>query len=160
MGGTSYISCNHPCRNVFSGLNIMARFCSAMIVLALVSGATAVVRMAAAQSAPPAPDKVWHAPAEQGLSRDLSAHPEQKYEIDATHAYSLSELIDLAQRHNPETREAWQAARVKAADLGVAHSQLFPTLTAVVLASSLRDAALLSSHFDRQTEGLFIPELH
>jgi outer membrane protein len=134
----------------------MAKFSSIVILLAFVSGASA----AAAQSAPPAPDKVWHAPAEQGLSRDLTAHPEQKYEIDATHAYSLAELIDLAQRHNPETREAWQAARAKADDLGIARSQLFPTLTAVVLASSMRQAALLSSHFDRQTEGLFIPELH
>src|ERR1700744_2577769 len=141
MGGTSYISCNHLCRNVFSGLNIMARFCSAMIVLTLVSGATAVVRIAAAQSAPPAPDKVWHAPAEHGLSRDLAAHPEQKYEIDATHAYSLSELIDLAQRHNPETREAWQAARVTDADIGVTRNRPFPTLSVVVLASALREAA-------------------
>ncbi len=131
-----------------------------MILLALATGSAGAVRIASAQSAPPTPDKVWHAPAEQGLSRDLTARPVQTFEMDAAHNYSLAELIDLAQRHNPETREAWQAARARANALGIARSQLYPTLTAVALASSLRQAALLSSHFDRQTEGLFIPELH
>jgi outer membrane protein len=133
----------------------MARLPSAITLLALVSGA-----VAAAQSAPPAPDKVWRAPAEQGLSRDLAARPEEKYEIDATHTYSLAELIDLAQRHNPETRVAWQLARARADALGIARSQLYPTLAAVALAASLRQAALLTYHFDRQTIGLFEPQLH
>lgn len=138
----------------------MAKFPSAIILLALASGEVAAVRNASAQSAPPAPDKVWHTPSERGLSRDLKARPEEKYEIDAAHSYALAELIDLAQRHNPETREAWQTARARADALGIARSQLFPTLTAVALLDSQRQAALLSSHFDRQTEGLFIPELH
>jgi outer membrane protein len=126
-----------------------------MILLALGFGA-----MAGAQSAPPAPDKVWHAPAEQGLSRDLVARPEEKFEIDEAHSYTLAELIDLAQRHNPETRVAWQAARARADDLGIARSQLYPTMAAVALADSSRTAELLSEYFSRATIGLFEPYLH
>ena len=138
----------------------MARLPSAIALLALAAGASATSLPASAQSAPAAPDKMWHEPAERGLSRDLTAHPEQKYAMDAARPYPLAELIDLAQRHNPETREAWQAARARADSLGIARSRLFPTLTAVALAASLRQAALLSQHFDRQTIGLFEPQLH
>jgi outer membrane protein len=127
-----------------------------MMLFVLASGAAACC----SQSAPPAPNKVWHAPAEQGLAHDLAAHPEPKYVIDAGHDYTLAELIDLAEEHNPETREAWQAARIRADSLGIARSALFPTLTAVALGASLRQAALLSQHFDRQTIGLFEPQLH
>jgi outer membrane protein len=133
----------------------MARIPTAITFFILTYGV-----IAGAQSAPPAPDKVWHAPAEQGLSRDLAAHPENKYEIDATHSYSLAELIDLAQRHNPETRVAWQLARARADTLGIARSQLFPTLAAVALVASSRQAALLSEYFARQTVGVFEPQLH
>jgi outer membrane protein len=128
-------------------------------------GATAILAYlccahALPQSTPPAPNKVWHSRAEQGLDRDLAAHPEPKYDVDAAKVYTLAELIDLAQLHNPETRVAWQEAKVRAASLGIARSAFYPTLTAVALAATVRQAALLSQHFDRQTEGLFIPTLH
>ena len=133
----------------------MARLPSAITLLLLTCGVTA-----GAQSAPPAPDKVWHAPAEQGLSRELAARPEKTYQIDTTHSYSLAELIDLSQRHNPETRASWELARVRADELGIARSQLYPTLAAVALAASSRQAALLSEYFARQTVGVFEPQLH
>src|SRR5580704_16450160 len=81
-----------------------------------------------AQSAPASPDKVWHASAEKDLGRDLSAHPEQKYDIDPQNSYTLAELIDLAEQHNPETRVAWEEAKAKAASLGIARSTLYPTM--------------------------------
>ena len=34
--------------------------------------------------------------------------------------YSLAELIDLAEAHNPETRVAWEGAKAEAAALGIA----------------------------------------
>ena len=46
--------------------------------------------------------------------------------IDITHEYTLVELIDLAQRSNPETREAWQQARAAAARLGGAEAIYLP----------------------------------
>jgi outer membrane protein TolC len=83
-----------------------------------------------------------------------------QYDVDATKVYTLAELIDLAQRHNPETRVAWEKAKARAASVGIAQSAFYPTLTAVALVATVREAGLLSEYFHRQTEGLFIPTLH
>ena len=122
--------------------------------------ATACCARALAQSAPPAPDKVWHSKAEPGLDHALAARPEAKYDIDAAKVYTLAELIDLAEQHNPETRVAWQEAKARAESVGIAKSAFYPTLTAVALAATVREATLLSQYFARVTEGLFIPTLH
>jgi len=122
--------------------------------------ATACCARALAQSAPPAPDKVWHSKAESGLDHALAARPEAKYDIDAAKVYTLAELIDLAEQHNPETRVAWQEAKARAESVGIAKSAFYPTLTAVALAATVREATLLSQYFARVTEGLFIPTLH
>jgi len=113
-----------------------------------------------AQSAPDAPDKVWHSPAEQSISRDLAAVPPSAIQIDPAKAYSLPELIDLAEQHNPETRVAWQSAKGRAAVLGIARSALYPTLVALALADTARIRVLLNSTFYRQTYGSFEPVLH
>lgn len=113
-----------------------------------------------AQSAPASPDRVWHSKAEQGLDRELAARPEAKYDIDPTKLYTLAELIDLAQRHNPETRVAWEQARARAASLGIARSAFYPTIAAVALAATERQAALIGEYFHRQTIGVFEPTLH
>ena len=61
--------------------------------------------------------------------------------IESDRVYSLAELIDLAEAHNPETRVAWEGARAQAAALGIARSELFPTLAAVALAGVDRHEA-------------------
>jgi outer membrane protein TolC len=53
--------------------------------------------------------------------------------IDTAHAYSLPELIDLAQRLNPETRIAWERARQAALAVGVVESSYLPELSAEIL---------------------------
>src|SRR5215510_10253380 len=80
-----------------------------------------------AQSAPPLPDKVWHSSTEQSLAHELAMRPEAKYDIDSHKTYTLAQLIDLAQEHNPDTRVAWEEAKARAASLGIARSALFPT---------------------------------
>src|SRR5580698_5615296 len=115
---------------------------------------------ARAQSAPPSSDSVWHPKAEQSLARDLAAHPEAKYDVDPQKAYTLAELIDLAEEHNPDTRVAWESAKAKADSLGIARSALYPTMAAVVNAATLRTATLIGEFFHRQTEGVFEPILH
>jgi len=112
-----------------------------------------------AQSAPSSPDKVWHSTAEQSISRELTALPSPKFDIDPAKIYTLAELIDLAEQHNPQTRFAWQSAKARAADLGVARSALYPTLEAVALANTTRERILINSVFLRQTTGAFRPEL-
>ncbi len=114
-----------------------------------------------AQSAPASPDKAWSNPAaEQSLNKQYSALPDTKYTLDPAKAYTLAELIDLAEQHNPETRLAWQQAKARAAALGIARGALFPTLAAVAVGSTARVQVLLNSDFYRQTYGAFSPELH
>ncbi len=48
--------------------------------------------------------------------------------LDAAHSYSLAELIDLAERNNPRTRIAWERARQRADELGIARSAYYPVL--------------------------------
>lgn len=50
-------------------------------------------------------------------------------DIDSNHAYSLAELIDIAERNNPETHLAWERARQAAENLGIARSAYFPILS-------------------------------
>lgn len=125
---------------------------------------TALVLMgctqARGQSPPPSPDKISHAKAEQSLDRELAAHPEAKYPTDPEKRYTLAELIDLAQQHNPETRVAWEEAKTRAAELGIARSALFPTMAVVGLGETERIAALIGQYFHRQTLGVFEPVLH
>jgi outer membrane protein len=60
------------------------------------------------------------------------AAPEAPPALDRAHEYALIELIDLAQRSNPDTREAWEKARAAAARLGGAGAVYLPSLTLVV----------------------------
>ena len=53
--------------------------------------------------------------------------------LDAAHSYSLAELIDLAERNNPRTRIAWERARQRADELGIAKSSYYPVLAGEAL---------------------------
>lgn len=79
--------------------------------------------------------------------------------VDPDHIYSLPELIDLAETHNPTTRAAWENARATAGRLGVARGELLPDLTAVLMTNTTRDGVLLYNAFARQTIGLYQPML-
>lgn len=54
-------------------------------------------------------------------------------DINVSHAYSLPELIDIAQSHNPSTRRAWDAARNAALAVGIARTTYVPHLTASIV---------------------------
>ena len=57
----------------------------------------------------PTPSTYWRAPDLHGYTAVLKAAEPTR--IDPSKRYELPELIDLAQRVNPETRVAWDAAR-------------------------------------------------
>jgi outer membrane protein len=57
-------------------------------------------------------------------------------QIDPDAQYGLADLIDLAQRLNPETRRAWEEARTAAARLGQVEGRWFPTLVALASAGT------------------------
>jgi len=50
--------------------------------------------------------------------------------IEPDKTYELAELIDIAQRSNPETRVAWERARQAALSIGIAESAYAPILAA------------------------------
>jgi outer membrane protein TolC len=113
-----------------------------------------------AQNVPSSAAKPWQSSREAQFARQLKANPEQAYALDANHTYSLAELVDLAESHNPDTRVAWQEAKARAQSVGVAESALFPTISAVALARTFRQNDVYAGGFYRDTVGLFQPTLN
>jgi outer membrane protein len=113
-----------------------------------------------AQDVPASPTKPWHTDREAQFAQRLEAYPEPKYNLAANRTYTLAELVDLAEGHNPETRLAWQNAKAEAATVGVAKAELFPTVAAVALAETSRTGVLIGQKSHRQTVGLFQPTLN
>jgi outer membrane protein len=108
-------------------------------------------RLALAQIAPVSPDRPWHAIQEKHIGNDAKYLREPKFSIEPDKTYSLAELIDLAEAHNPETRIAWEGARAQLAALGIARSELDPTLAAIALSQTSRGEAFLGDRFYRQS---------
>src|SRR5215813_7565329 len=74
----------------------------------------------------PTPSTYWRSPDLRDYSRVLKST--EGALIDPNRLYGLPELIDLAQRVNPETRVAWEAARRGALAVGLVESEYFPVL--------------------------------
>lgn len=105
--------------------------------------------------APPAPDSPWqpptdadgnivpgpagkaaHAAVQEGYTLPRSAalaSIEPAAALEANHAYTLPELIDLAESTNPLTRIAWNNARNAALAAGIAKTAYLPQLTATAM---------------------------
>jgi outer membrane protein len=113
-----------------------------------------------AQSAPRTSGTIWQPRNVQSLEHERPVESPQPGIPDADQTYTLAELIDLAEQHNPDTRVAWEQAKSRADALGIARSALYPTMSAVALAASIRQATLLGEYFHRQTLGIFEPVLH
>ncbi len=113
---------------------------------------------ALAQHAPATPSQPWVPPrAEVAATARATAGNETK--LDPDHEYTLPELVDLAELHNPETRVAWESAKLRASELRIARSDLLPTLVAVGVAKTAREGPLLYNTFVLQTLGIFDPLL-
>jgi outer membrane protein TolC len=91
------------------------------------------------ENAPPSPDRPWKAPDLPAYSAALAeserARPSSTVAIDPKKAYELSELIDVAQRTNPETRVAWEHARQAAIARGLAEGTYYPALVLAATAA-------------------------
>jgi outer membrane protein len=128
--------------------------------LAVVVIAVLIPYSSLSQNLPLSPNKPWHSSQQKQFERQLGTYPDAYYSLDANRVYSLADLVDLAERQNPETRVAWENAKAHAEAVGVAHSALFPTITAVALASTWRVGVLIGPDWHRQTVGLFQPTLN
>jgi outer membrane protein len=103
------------------------------------------------QTAPDSYSRPWHAVAEQKIAADAKELRDLRFSVDTAKTYSLAELVDMAELHNPETRLAWERARAQAAVLGIARSELYPILTAAALSHTGREEIYLGTRFYRQT---------
>lgn len=59
-------------------------------------------------------------------------------DVDLSHAHTLADLVDIAQRHHPATRIAWIDASNAATAAGMARSSWIPRLSATLLAGAHR----------------------
>ena len=135
-----------------SGLQ-MAQFRapSVIMLVMLVAGGTTF-----AQKAPPTAERPWDVPTgRQQLKLPPPLAP--AFSPDVSKIYTLSDLVNLAERNNPETRVAWENAKARAADLGIAEAALYPTLAATVLAQSSRNNIFFAPNYYRQTTETFSP---
>jgi len=104
-----------------------------------------------AQSIPASPDRPSHFVGEQEIEDSAKQFIGPSFSIEPDKPYTLAELVNLAEEHNPETRVAWEMARAQIAALGVARSELYPTVAALALSQTSRSEVLLASQFYRQT---------
>jgi outer membrane protein len=103
------------------------------------------------QTAPAAANVPWHAAEGTSLEKEARRIVPSEFVVRPANNYSLAELIDLAEDHNPETHLAWERARSRADALGVARSELYPTLAAIVLSQTSRQQTYLNTRYYRQT---------
>ena len=102
------------------------------------------------QKAPSVPHRPWDA---SSAKPPFKAAPRffPVPALDPARIYTLAELVNIAEQTNPETRVAWENAKARAADLGIAQSTLYPTLAAAALAESIRTDVFFGNSFQRQT---------
>jgi outer membrane protein len=85
---------------------------------------------------PPSSDRAWSPPGLPNYERELANYRSNEAEggsrvsINPRKVYNLAELIDIAERSNPETRVAWEGARQAAAAVGLSESAYYPFLVA------------------------------
>ena len=85
---------------------------------------------------PPSSLRPWAPPGLPSYEGELRQYQpteaERRYlpAINPRKTYNLAELIDIAQRANPETRVAWERARMAAAAVGLTESAYYPYIVA------------------------------
>ena len=82
---------------------------------------------------PPSSDRTWAPPNLSNYEQELAGYGVEgssRVSINPRKVYGLAELIDIAERNNPETRVAWERARQAAAAVGLSESAYYPFLVA------------------------------
>src|SRR4051794_20026698 len=85
---------------------------------------------------PPSADRTWSPPnlskyeSELAGQRFNNREGSSRVSINPRKVYNLAELIDIAERNNPETRVAWERARNAAAAIGLSESAYYPFIAA------------------------------
>jgi len=111
------------------------------------------------QRAPTTPDLPW-LPDHHSLERHTTVVASHEASIDGSHVYNLGELIDIAESNNPTTRAAWNRAKMTAASVGIAKSELYPTIMATADGRAYLNPLLLYQTLVVQDIGLFEAAVH
>jgi outer membrane protein len=111
------------------------------------------------QKAPTTPNVPW-LPDHNSLERHTTVVPPHEASIDGEHIYSLGELIDLAESNSPATQAAWNRAKKTAASVGIAKSELYPTIIATVSGTTYLNPELFNATFVLQDWAIFDTEVH
>ncbi len=111
------------------------------------------------QQAPPSPDKAWPVSLQSGSQTAGVRISKPGPSLDPNRVYALSDLVDIAEQSNPETRIQWERAKQRAAALGVSRSALFPAIAAVASAS-VNQYSLFFGRFYHEDTTLFPASLH
>src|SRR6478752_1725688 len=88
---------------------------------------------------PPSAVRPWAPPSLPRYEGELRQYEPTEAErrnlpaINPRKTYNLAELIDIAQRSNPETRVAWERARMAAAAVGLTESAYYPYIVAAAV---------------------------
>jgi outer membrane protein TolC len=106
------------------------------------------------QQVPPSPDKAWPVQPDPRFQAELARTRAPGAALDPNKAYTLAELVDVAERTNPDTRVVWERAKARAAAVGVANSALFPTIAAMASAS-INQYSLFYGKFYHEDTTLF-----
>jgi outer membrane protein len=118
--------------------------------------------------APEAPDRPWkpagssdnstqarfELPNDPSLLKGNRSDEADEVQVDAGHVYTLPELIDLAERTNPETRIAWEDARQAAFAVGLVEANYLPQIAVEVLGGFQHSALPIPQNVDPR--GYFI----
>lgn len=99
-------------------------------------------------------------PVEAYSQRGISHLAPHEALIDGEHIYSLGELIDIAESNSPLTKETWDRAKVAAASVGIAKSELYPTIIATAAGRSYLNPELFGQNFAVQDIGDFDTAVH
>jgi outer membrane protein len=103
------------------------------------------------QSAPVSPNLPWHTVEERKYEQVAQKLAPVTLSPSSVSAYTLPDLIDFAESHSPKTRAAWESARSRSDALGVARSELFPSLVALALSQTNRQQSYFGDRYYRQT---------
>jgi outer membrane protein len=141
------LSTRKPC-----AMHLLERAAAVLLCVAWLTGCANW----AVDMAPDRPDQPWNpavtatgeivpggkSPIESPSGYVLPANAElaklpQPLAVDRQRAYSLPELIDIAQMNNPLTRTAWNEARKVALAAGIAESAYLPRITAAAVGAYL-----------------------
>jgi outer membrane protein len=114
---------------------------------------------ARAQKPPATPNAPW-VPNDHVLEHYETVVVTHEASIDPEHVYSLGELIDIAESNNPTTQAAWNRAKSSAASVGIAKSDLYPTIIATVSGTTYLNPQLFGPTFVLQDWAIFDAEVH